>query len=56
MQTYGSFFFSIWIKFFFLLTPFFVLSTFLSKHVRLAGRHYPYQGSAAMFPEHRNCL
>lgn len=30
MQLYGSFFFSIWIKFFFLLTPFFVLSTFLS--------------------------
>ncbi len=30
MSMYGSFFLSIWIKFFFLLTPFFVLSTFLS--------------------------
>lgn len=30
MSIYGNFFFSIWIKFFFLLTPFFVLSTFLA--------------------------
>jgi multiple antibiotic resistance protein len=30
MNLYSSFFFSIWIKFFFLLTPFFVLSSFLA--------------------------
>lgn len=30
MNMYGNFFFGIWIKFFFLLTPFFVLSTFLA--------------------------
>jgi len=30
MNMYGDFFFSIWIRFFFLLTPFFVLSTFLA--------------------------
>jgi multiple antibiotic resistance protein len=30
MNAFGNFFFSVWIKFFFLLTPFFVLSVFLS--------------------------
>jgi len=30
METYSNFFFTVWIRFFFLLTPFFVLSTFLA--------------------------
>jgi multiple antibiotic resistance protein len=30
METYTNFFFTVWIRFFFLLTPFFVLSTFLA--------------------------
>jgi multiple antibiotic resistance protein len=30
METYANFFFTVWIRFFFLLTPFFVLSTFLA--------------------------
>jgi multiple antibiotic resistance protein len=30
MEIYSNFFFTVWIRFFFLLTPFFVLSTFLA--------------------------
>jgi multiple antibiotic resistance protein len=30
METYSNFFFTVWIRFFFLLTPFFVLSSFLA--------------------------
>ena len=30
MEAYSDFFFTVWIRFFFLLTPFFVLSTFLA--------------------------
>jgi multiple antibiotic resistance protein len=37
MNTFGNFFFSVWIKFFFLLTPFFVLTVFLSMTKDLTG-------------------
>ncbi|MCM0080269.1 MarC family protein [Geomonas sp. Red32] len=38
MNAYFNFFISIWIKFFFLLTPFFVLSVFLSMTQEMGGR------------------
>jgi len=37
MEIYTNFFFTIWIRFFFLLTPFFVLSSFLAMTPELTG-------------------
>jgi len=38
MNTHANFFIAIWLKFFFLLTPFFVLSVFLTMTPELSGR------------------
>lgn len=38
MNIYANFFVAIWLKFFFLLTPFFVMSVFLSMTPELSGR------------------
>ncbi|TGU71123.1 MarC family protein [Geomonas terrae] len=38
MEAYSDFFFTVWIRFFFLLTPFFVLSTFLAMTPELTAR------------------
>ena len=38
MNVYANFFVAIWLKFFFLLTPFFVMSVFLSMTPELSGR------------------